>query len=150
MTYLKDHNQRTVVCKNNVRSKTHWEKIKTDIPQWSILGPLLFLLYINDLPNNISSKLIFFADDTTAILKLNSLNQFNHRVSKTVEKMSYWFKSNGIKLNQGKTQLVNFCTWQARDSFDSEVLFQGQEIPLECTKFLGINIDGHLSWNKGI
>jgi hypothetical protein len=150
-SYLENRKQRTVVCKNNVKCNSQWESIKAGVPQGSILGPLLFLLYINDLPNNINSKLILFADDTTVILKANSLDQLEFKVNQCFMELSDWFKCNGLKLNQGKTQLVNFRTFQARDGFDKEVIFQGQEVStLENAKFLGIHLDSNFSWNKCI
>jgi hypothetical protein len=66
--YLSDRYQRVVV--NNEHLYSDWGKIKNGVPHGSILGPLLFLLYINDLPNTISSKSkpVLFEDDTSIII----------------------------------------------------------------------------------
>ena len=64
--YLKNRNQRVVL--NGLNSS--WKKILAGVPQGSVLGPLLFLIYINDLPHDISSVCKMFADDTSLFLKV--------------------------------------------------------------------------------
>ena len=82
---------------------------KCGVPQGSILGPLLFLLYINDLPN-ISKVLNFylFADDTNIYYESNSLNELEKTVNKELSKLYLWLNVNRLSLNIDKTKFIIF------------------------------------------
>jgi len=116
----------------------------TGVPQGSILGPLIFLIYVNDLPKNVSNNLILYADDTTAVVKAKSDQNLEIKVSEALTELNKWFKINGLKLNPGKTQLVKLCTPQSRDSGNLRLSTN------ENSKFLGLYIDKHLNWGKCI
>lgn len=150
-SYLTQRFQRTVIVRNHTKCKSEWKEIVVGVPQGSILGPLLFLLYINDLPSNISSKLILYADDTTAIVKASSDNEMNIKINETLVGLDNWFRFNGLKLNNDKTQLIKFCTSHRRNNEPerTDYDFQGEILTI-CpdAKFLGIKIDSNLKWNK--
>ena len=107
-SYLSDRYQR-VLIKNKYSKNcfSDWEKVKQGVPQGSILGPLFFLLHINDLPGIINdiSKPTIFADDTNIIFTHSKLTDFKDEINLVIEKISKWFQANSLILNFIKTKL---------------------------------------------
>ena len=102
-SYLR--NRKQFVCLGNTNSELL--DIHTGVPQGSILGPLLFIIYINDLPLSCSSLTpIIYADDTTLYTKLNTQNikQFEQNINLELEKVNTWLKVNKLSLNVKKKQ----------------------------------------------
>ena len=83
--------------------QSRYLKIKTEIPQGSILGPLLFLLYINDIINSTKQlHVILFADDTNISFQHKELNSLITIINKELEQLLTWFQSNRLSLNVKK------------------------------------------------
>ena len=102
--YLKAK-RRHYVNYNNTTSS--YEKVTCGIPQGSILGPLLFILYMNDICN--TSKLlsfILFADDTTVFLSDKDVNVLHDTMNNELYEVCKWFKCNKLSLNASKTNLM--------------------------------------------
>ena len=77
------------------------------VPQGSVLGPLLFLVYINDLHKAIKySTVRHFADDTNLLIKNNSPKQLQKRLNLDLRFLCNWLKANRISLNASKTELI--------------------------------------------
>ena len=95
-SYLEDRYQRVVLNNNSPGSCSNWGGITHGVPQGSILGPLLFLLYINDLPQitNENSKIILFADDTSLIIANPNFTNFENEVNKIFQDINRWFDTN--------------------------------------------------------
>ena len=110
-SYLSDRYQR--VLTNNSSSNTTFSeksKIKHGVPQVSILGPLLFLIYINDLPNIIAdqTKLILFADDTSIIIANPSPSKYKEDINNIIDNINDRFRGNSLSLNCDKTYFLQF------------------------------------------
>lgn len=116
------------------------------VPQGSILGPLLFLLYINDL-NLVSNLLTFimFADDTNLFIKGHNINSLTLTLNLELDKISDWFNANLLSLNIKKTNYILFGNKKMSDV----AIFINREniVRVHETKFLGIIIQANLKWN---
>ena len=83
--------------------------MKFGVPQGSVLGPLLFLIYINDLHLSIHySTTRLFADDTNLLIKNNCLKQLKKQLNLDLRGLNNWLKANKISLNSGQTELIIF------------------------------------------
>ena len=83
-------------------------QIKAGVPQGSILGPLLFLIYINDISLNISSNcdIDLYADDSTIHHTNTDINKINMYLQESVDKVSQWCKNNNMCINPDKSKCM--------------------------------------------
>jgi hypothetical protein len=113
-SYLRGRYQKVLTDKFNVYDNVSsgWKKITNGVPQGSILGPLLFLLYINDLPKatDSDSKVVLFADDISIIITSPNQEGLQTPLNKTLSDINSWFKANFLLLNLNKTQYLQFQT----------------------------------------
>jgi hypothetical protein len=143
-SYLRGRHQKVTLNNNtNNNTSSKWEMIKNGVPQGSILSPLFFLTYINDLTKIITknNSMVHFADDTS--LLITGLNKSLHNIIS-------WFNSNLLTLNFDKTHYVEFRT-KNYYRVETIVRYELKDISSSTeTKFLGLIIDETLSWNQHI
>lgn len=124
--------------------------IKYGVPQGSILGPLLFLIYINDLPNAIEHPMVLFADDSTAIFTNNKNKNLELEIKDSLSKLIHWLTINNLKINLTKTHYMNFKNKNAKSIPLSIVYNNATVSEVTSTKFLGIYIDSNMSWKTHV
>ena len=140
-SYLSDRKQ----CVSVNGSHSCYLNVTCGVPQGSVLDPLLFLIYIDDLPLS-SSKLAFYLfADTNIYCESDSLDQLQSVVNREFEKVKMWLDVNKLSLNIDKTNFIIFKSPQ-NPSLETICI---KKFPIKQThyvKFLGVLLDANLSW----
>ena len=150
--YLSNRTQ-AVKINSAISSK---QKIEYGVPQGSVLGPLLFNIFINDL-NEVSgdSTLVQFADDAQFLLsaKVENLESLVQRMEATMERVNKYFSDNGLKVNSDKTQFIFIGSRAFIDRIPEDIKIKvgNTELsPKDSAKNLGVILDSHLSFEKHV
>jgi len=133
-------------------SNSNMLNITSGVPQGSILGPLLFIIYINDIQEQSNSiHLTLFADDTSLIATGNDPEQTTQLLNSQLNKLQHWFSSNHLIINTSKTNFMVFSTKQSIINHNFSIKIHNTTINrVYHTKFLGVIIDSKLKWQKHI
>ncbi len=156
MSYLKNRTQYVKVG----NSKSGIKSIEYGVPQGSVLGPLLFLIYVNDMARAVpDSKIKLFADDTNIFLSGNNLQLLSNKMNDELEKLASWMIANKLCINYEKTY---FSVYKPRARIkndkstddterDTQIMINEVHIKLvKNCKYLGVIIDDQLNWKEQI
>ena len=125
------------------------------VPQGSILGPLLFLVYFNDLPHTLEGDIDTYADDTTMTVVGDNVEEIGSKLTEDCNRVSKWMKENRLKLNPGKTHILTIGTEQKLRTLPApvQVVMDGhllKEDPSKSEFLLGCYIEAGLKWTNHI
>ena len=145
-SYMTDRQQQTLA--NGLLSKP--QQLKCGVPQGSILGPLLFLVYINDLDQlKLHAKISLYADDTVLYISGASPQDLIQKLQEDLNKVENWCKRNRLTINAKKTKVVILGTSKQMCKYKPRPLILNNE-PLQYVdsyKYLGVTLDNHLTYN---
>jgi hypothetical protein len=153
-SYLGNRYCRTAIYNDSENSNkvSNWAKVRHGVPQGSILEPLLFLLYINDLTKIINKTLapIIFADDSSILFAHSNLTDLNKNICKVFTTLNKWLRANQLSLNFKKTNYIHITT-KKNISVNLKIGFNNNFITNSSyAKFLGVTMNITLSGNNHI
>ena len=147
--YLTDRTQYVNVL-GETSEKLH---VLFGVPQGSCLGPLLFLIYINDLPNiSIDTNFVLFADDTNIFVKAVNKMLAYEKANKVLEQLNLYMLVNKLHINMSKYCFINFKSPKSDNENENYALkIKTTKIKqVNEAQFLGVTIDENLNWNSHI
>ena len=134
------------------------DTIKCGVPQGSSLGPLLFIVYMNDLPKSVNNvDITMFADDTNFLRTISSLNEIKDELIPAFHKVYNWLTYNKLGLNTVNTEFMIIGTANGLEKFDKcpvsapYLISSGPDCrirPVRCVKYLGIIVGDTFTWEK--
>lgn len=145
-SYLSERQQRVVIegqCSN-------WSKISAGVPQGSVLGPLLFLIYINDICVDVQSQCFLYADDTSLFDITDDPSQSSHVLNNDLKVISQWCDKWSMKMNISKCESMTFSV--KRNKIVHPTLFF-EDVPIREVRshtHLGLTLSDNLSWKEHI
>ena len=142
--YLSNRTQQTII--NNTKSNI--QTINCGIPQGSILGPLLFNIYINDIINVSNFSIKLFADDACLLLSSKDAKELENKVNIELNKINQWRKFSKLSINFSKSFYMIFFNKKQNPEFN--ITMDGNTLIRTYDLYLGIIIDHKLKWKKHI
>ena len=149
INFLTNRKQRVVLNGQN----SSWADIKAGVPQGSILGPLFFLLYINDLTENLNSNPKLFADNTSLFSIVNNVAQSNSQLSSDSTKINGWAFKWKMSFNPDYTKRAHEVVFSCKRIETHHPLLMINNVPVKRVPFhkhLGLILDSKLDFNEHI
>ena len=146
-SYLNDRKQYVLIDNQKSCEKI----IEYGIPQGSILGPQLFLIYVNDLPSCLETVPRFFADDTALLIDNNNTTELQTLTNTELANINQWMTANNLIVNANKTIALNISPNMRNNNDTLSYVLNGETVcSSNSAKYLGITIDKQLSFKTHI
>ena len=127
---------------------SNWSSLKSGVPQGSILGPLLFLLYINDIVENINSSIRLFADDTSLYIIVDDPVEAASQLNSDIEKVHEWAIKWLVTFNPTKSESIIFSRKRNKPLHPPIVMDQKQINEVSSHKHLGVFLSNDCTWHE--
>ena len=156
-TYLSNRQQRVIINKINKNKdmtpySSDYRLNKCGVPQGSVLGPVLFLIYINDIIKITKHKCVLFADDISILVttnkKYNTIADHELDINNTIDTLLRWLEVNCLKINLDKSAYIQF---NRSNNFKHNIKLNIHKIVESThTRFLGVIIDRDINWKEHV
>jgi hypothetical protein len=148
-SYLTNRKQKVVSSNNGYCLSSSYQYISNGVPQGSILGPLLFIIYINDMPQVIEciqNTIVNYADDTNVLVTSNLYPELLQTINECMAALQNWFSNNKLILNTTKTSCILF---KQKNAYQTPKVIKMTNSEIEYStsvKLLGLHLDETLAW----
>jgi len=153
-SYITNRRQKVKIKSQNQKQESwcKWEIIKNGVPQGSILGPLLFIIYVNDLPYSINqfARPVLYADDTSVLVTAKNLEDLHIKIDHILHHITEWFSFNGLTLNMKKTNIIKFSSNHSQNNLHQSSPDNNTITEVTNTNFLGLELDNNMNWKKHV
>ena len=147
-SYLTDRTQQTKFKKYTSTTET----VTSGVPQGSILGPILFICFVNDLPEVFENcKIISYADDTQILISAKHSKEVKTCLEKLIQTVQCWYNKNSLLNNAEKTEVMVISRRKNKEHFDINITDGKKQKKLKLKKsikILGVYLDQELNWDK--
>ena len=144
--FLGSRSQRVVID----GEKSESVPVTSGVAQGSVLGPILFLVYINDLPEEVCSQVRLFADDTTLYLTMEGKDD-SKALKNDLDILSTLETTWDMEFNPSKCQVVHVTGSKSKRPIKTDYILHGQVLEsVTCAKYLGVDISSDLTWNSHV
>lgn len=130
------------------------EIVTSGVPQGSILGPILFICFTNDMPENLQNSAIFsYADDSQILVSAKTGKQVKRKLEELINNAQQWYTKNSLLNNATKTEVMLVSKTKYKEIFDIDIIEERKKKKLKLKtsiKILGVHLDQELNWNKQV
>ena len=151
-SYLKDRKQIVHIKTKNGYANSQPELINVGIPQGSILGPILYIIYTNDLPESVDDSVTMYADDTNVNINAPCAEDCAQSIINNIQSLENYFNDNELSMNLNKNKIIHFTLNNSKSNLAiHNTIVENTEMELaNYANFLGVTLDSNLNFSEHI